>query len=141
MIAAIVRTAAVTLRTQAHIPGRYSCAKPREMPESASVQAAAPPVDSASRHAAVAIQKECAGKAGPFSFHRLQRGYLPLFTDLVTDDAANSRAADRSDSAAAREHGTADGTDTGTDRGALVPIRHPGTTAQAEQHCDGQCTD
>jgi hypothetical protein len=80
----------------------------------------------------------------------LIRRYLPaftacalflVFTDLVADHAANRRAADSADSAAAREYCTAYGTNAGADGSALVTVRHPGTTAQAEQRGDHQCTD
>jgi len=68
-------------------------------------------------------------------------GQQLLFADLIADHAANRRATDSADCAAARQHGAAYGTDPGADGGTLVTVRHPGATAQAEQHCDGQRTD
>jgi hypothetical protein len=59
--------------------------------------------------------------------------------DFVADDAADSCAANGSDRAAACQNGSADGTDPGTDGGALVLLRHAGTSAQ--QHGRGNCTD
>jgi hypothetical protein len=59
-------------------------------------------------------------------------------SDFVSDDAADGGAADGSDSAAARQDGASDSTDTGTDGGALVLIRHPGASAQAKQQGRGQ---
>lgn len=56
-------------------------------------------------------------------------------------DAANRRAADGSKGASTRKSGTSDCTDSGTNRGVLVLLRHPGTTAQAQHHCYNQRTN
>jgi hypothetical protein len=58
--------------------------------------------------------------------------------DFVADDAANGRAADGSDGAAARKNGTSDGTDSRADNGISVLCRHAGTATQTEQERGGQ---
>lgn len=60
-----------------------------------------------------------------------------LFADLVANNTTDRRAADRADSAAAGQDGATHSTDTGTDRGVLILLRHAGTTRQADQH--GYC--
>jgi hypothetical protein len=64
-----------------------------------------------------------------------------LFSNLVANHATNGRAADSTDRTATREYCTAHGADTGANGRALVAIRHPGATAQAQKHCNNQCTD
>jgi len=61
--------------------------------------------------------------------------------DFVTDHAADSRAADGSDGAAARKNGASYGTDAGADGGILVLRRHSGTTTEAEQNGCGECAE
>ena len=63
-----------------------------------------------------------------------------LPADFVADDAADHRAADHADRAA-REEGTADRADAGTDRRVLVARRHAAATAQAEEKYRGKRTD
>jgi hypothetical protein len=64
-----------------------------------------------------------------------------VFADLVADEATDRRTANRSEGAAAREHGTTHGADPGAYRSVLVARRHRVATAQAEQHCRGHRTD
>ena len=66
---------------------------------------------------------------------------LPVFVELIADQAADRGAADRTDRAAARKDRTADGTYAGADRGVLIPRRHPATTDYPEHHCPGNRTD
>jgi hypothetical protein len=54
--------------------------------------------------------------------------------DLIADHAADRRAADGADRAAAGEDGTPDRAYAGADRGVLVALRHPAAPAGAEQH-------
>lgn len=58
---------------------------------------------------------------------------------LVAEEAANRRAADDSDGAAAREKTTRDATGACADRGVPVLCRHTGTTAQAQRQRRNNC--
>jgi hypothetical protein len=81
------------------------------------------------------VQSSACEPAGP-SDSGLRSPLLGL-AHFMPDNAADGRTANGSDSAAARQDGASDGTDTSTDSGALVLIRHPGASAQTEQQgCD-----
>ena len=64
-----------------------------------------------------------------------------LPADLMADDAANRCTADRADGASTSKNGASNCTDSGTDRGILVLLRHPGTTTQAEHYGHYKSTD
>ena len=64
-----------------------------------------------------------------------------VFTNLVTDQPAYCRAADGSDRTATRDHGSANGANTGANCSALVALGHSGTPPQSEHHGDYQSTD
>lgn len=64
-----------------------------------------------------------------------------LFADLMAYHATYRRTADRSDCAAACKHGTANGSNTSADRGALIPRRHSAAGRHGEHQCQGDCID
>jgi hypothetical protein len=72
----------------------------------------------------------------PFIRYGLQ--LLFVFADLVADDTTDRRAADSSDCAATRKHGTTHGADAGANRSILVLRRHPAAATHTEQH---RCAD
>jgi hypothetical protein len=55
----------------------------------------------------------------------------------MTNDAADSRAANGSDRAATGENGPANRTDSGANGGVLVLSRHVGASTEAEQQRGG----
>jgi hypothetical protein len=59
-----------------------------------------------------------------------------LLADLVADDAADCRAANRPEGAATGQNGAADGSDSGPDGGVLVPGRHICTAAKDNHQGD-----
>src|ERR1035437_10282097 len=92
------------------------------------------------RQSGVQTSKSCAYMFDtPFIRYRLC--LLLVFADLVADDAADCRAADRPDRAAARKHGTTHGANPGANRSVPVLRRHPAATTQAEQHRCANGTD
>jgi hypothetical protein len=66
---------------------------------------------------------------------------LLVLADLVAYHAADRRTADRPEGTAIRNDVSHASTDSSANRGALVTLRHPAATAQAEQHCRGDHTD